>query len=124
MRTPVNGARLSSRYGKRRHPALGYTRMHRGVDFAAPRGTPILAAGDGAVTKAGRNGNYGNYVEIRHNGEYATAYAHMSRIAKGLRRGTRVHQGQVIGYVGSGSRPARTCTSRSSAGGARSTRSP
>ncbi len=101
MRTPVDGARLSSRFGKRRHPVLGYTRMHKGVDFAAPRGTPIYAAGDGTVTFAGRNKGYGNYVRIRHNGTYSTAYAHMQRIAKGIRRGVRVRQGQVIGYVGS-----------------------
>jgi murein DD-endopeptidase MepM/ murein hydrolase activator NlpD len=101
MRTPIDGARLSSRYGKRRHPILGYTRMHRGVDFAAPRGTPIYAAGNGSITRAGRNGGYGKYVRIRHNGQYSTAYAHMSRIARGIRSGRRVSQGQVIGYVGS-----------------------
>lgn len=101
LRTPVDGARLSSRFGKRRHPILGYTRMHKGVDFAAPTGTPIYAAGDGVVVMAGRNGSYGNYVRIRHNREYQTAYAHMSRIARGIREGVRVRQGQVIGYVGS-----------------------
>lgn len=101
LKTPVDGARLSSRFGKRRHPILGYTRMHKGVDFAAPTGTPIYAAGDGVVTMAGRNGGYGNYVRIRHNREYQTAYAHMSRIARGIRKGVRVRQGQVIGYVGS-----------------------
>ncbi len=101
MRTPIDGARLSSRFGKRRHPILGYTKMHRGADFAAPRGTPIYAAGDGRVVEAGRNGAYGKYVRLRHNAEYATAYAHMSRIAKGARKGRRVKQGQVIGYVGS-----------------------
>ena len=101
LRTPVDGARLSSRFGKRRHPVLGYTRMHKGVDFAAPRGTPIYAAGDGTVVFAGRNRGYGNYVKIRHNGTYTTAYAHMNRIAEGIRRGKRVRQGQVIGYVGS-----------------------
>ena len=100
LRTPVDGARLSSRFGMRRHPILGYTRMHKGVDFAAPSGTPIYAAGNGRVTKAGRNGGYGNYVEIRHNGEYSTAYAHLSRFAKGMSPGQRVSQGQVIGYVG------------------------
>jgi murein DD-endopeptidase MepM/ murein hydrolase activator NlpD len=100
LRTPVDGARLSSRFGMRRHPILGYTRMHKGVDFAAPSGTPIYAAGNGKVTKAGRNGGYGNYVEIRHNGEYSTAYAHLSRFAKGMSPGRRVSQGQVIGYVG------------------------
>jgi murein DD-endopeptidase MepM/ murein hydrolase activator NlpD len=101
LRTPIDGARLSSRFGKRKHPVLGYTRMHRGIDFAAPKGTPIVAAGDGSVAKAGRNGNYGNYVEVRHNGEFSTAYAHLSRFAKGVRQGRRVRQGQVIGYVGS-----------------------
>ncbi len=101
MRTPINGARLSSPFGKRKHPILGFTRLHKGVDFAAPRGTPIFAAGDGVVTFAGRNGNLGIYVRIRHNAEYVTAYAHMQGIAKGIRRGVRVKQGQVIGYVGS-----------------------
>ncbi len=101
MRTPIDGARLTSRFGARRHPILGYTRMHRGIDFAAPRGTPIYAAGDGTVTYAGRKGAYGKYVRIRHNGRYTTAYGHMSRIRRGLRRGRRVAQGQVIGYVGS-----------------------
>ena len=98
MRTPIDGARLSSGFGKRRHPILGYTKMHRGVDFAAPRGTPIYAAGNGLVKTAGRNGAYGKYVRIRHNSQYATAYAHMSRLA--TRQGRRVRQGQVIGYVG------------------------
>ncbi len=101
MKTPVDGARLSSRYGRRRHPILGYTKMHRGIDFAAPRGTPIMAAGDGMVESAGWNGGYGRYIRIRHNSEFKTAYAHMTRIAKGMRRGKRVKQGQVIGYVGS-----------------------
>lgn len=101
LRTPIDGARLSSRFGHRRHPILGYTRMHKGVDFAAPTGTPIYAAGDGVVTMAGRNGAYGNYVRIRHNSEYQTAYAHMSQIARGIRPGVRVRQGQVIGFVGS-----------------------
>jgi murein DD-endopeptidase MepM/ murein hydrolase activator NlpD len=101
MRTPVDGARLSSGFGKRKHPILGYTRMHKGVDFAAPRGTPIYAAGDGTIAVIGRNGGYGNYVRIRHSGTYATAYAHMNGFAKGLGKGSRVKQGQVIGYVGS-----------------------
>ncbi|RMD62741.1 MAG: M23 family peptidase [Alphaproteobacteria bacterium] len=101
MRTPIDGARLSSGFGMRRHPILGYSRMHRGIDFAAPRGTPIYAAGDGRIEMAGRNGGYGKYVRIRHNSTYKTAYAHMSRIAKGIRPGKRVRQGQVIGYVGS-----------------------
>jgi len=101
MRTPIDGARLSSGFGLRRHPILGYNRMHRGVDFAAATGTPIYAAGDGVLVMAGRNGSYGNYIEIRHNGEFSTAYAHLSRFAKGIERGGRVKQGQVIGYVGS-----------------------
>lgn len=100
MKTPINGARLSSGYGMRRHPILGYSRMHQGTDFAAPTGTPILAAGDGTVVRAGPYGGYGNYVRIRHANGYETAYAHMSRFARGMRAGTRVRQGQVIGYVG------------------------
>ena len=101
MKTPINGARLSSRFGKRRHPILGYTKMHRGIDFASPRGTPIYAAGNGTVTYAGRKGGYGNYIRIRHNGRYSTAYAHMKGFRRGVRKGKRVRQGQVIGYVGS-----------------------
>jgi len=100
MRTPINGARLSSGYGNRKHPILGYTKLHTGTDFAAPRGTPIYAAGNGTVNYAGRKGGYGNYIRIRHNGTYQTAYAHMSGFARGVRKGTRVQQGQVIGYVG------------------------
>jgi murein DD-endopeptidase MepM/ murein hydrolase activator NlpD len=101
MITPIDGARLSSGYGKRRHPILGYSRMHRGLDFAAPTGTPIMAAGDGVVELAARKGNYGNYIRIRHPNEYHTVYAHLSRFGKGVRRGTRVTQGQIIGFVGS-----------------------
>ena len=101
MRTPIDGARLSSGYGVRRHPILGYRKMHRGIDFAAPSGTPIYAAGDGRVAAAGRNGAYGKYVRIRHNARYQTAYAHMRAIRRGIRPGARVRQGQVIGYVGS-----------------------
>jgi len=100
MRTPIDGARLSSGFGKRRHPILGYNKMHRGVDFAAPRGTPIYAAGNGVIVKAGRNGAYGNYIRIRHNATYSTAYAHMKSLARGMGRGKRVAQGQIIGYVG------------------------
>jgi murein DD-endopeptidase MepM/ murein hydrolase activator NlpD len=100
LRTPVDGARLSSGFGMRHHPILGYTKMHRGVDFAAPPGTPIMAAGDGVVTDAGWHGSYGNLVVLRHNGAFETAYAHMSRVASGLHPGQRVRQGQVIGYVG------------------------
>lgn len=98
LRTPVNGARLSSGFGMRRHPVLGYGKMHKGVDFAAPTGTPIYAAGDGTVEYASRYGSFGNYVRIRHNNQYKTAYAHMHRIA--AKKGTRVKQGEVIGYVG------------------------
>ena len=101
LRTPIDGARLSSGFGMRRHPILGYTRMHRGTDFAAPRGTPIFSAGDGVIEVIGPNRGYGNYMRIRHNNRLSTAYAHMNRFANGLRRGDRVRQGQVIGYVGS-----------------------
>jgi murein DD-endopeptidase MepM/ murein hydrolase activator NlpD len=100
MRTPIDGARLSSGFGKRRHPILGYNKMHRGVDFAASRGTPIYAAGNGIVVKSGRNGAYGKHVKVRHNSRYSTAYAHMRRIHKSARQGKRVKQGQIIGYVG------------------------
>lgn len=100
LRTPVNGARLSSGYGMRRHPVLRYSRMHRGIDFAAPIGTPIYAAGDGRIEVLGRNAGYGNYIRIDHRGGYATAYAHLSRFARGLKRGSTVRQGEVIGYVG------------------------
>ncbi len=101
LRTPIDGARLSSGYGPRKHPILGYNTMHRGLDFAAPRGTPIYAAGDGIVERVGRYGAYGKYLRIRHNGTYKTAYAHLSRFAKGLKKGSRVKQGQIVGYVGS-----------------------
>ena len=101
LRTPVDGARVSSRFGMRKHPILGYSKMHRGVDFAAPSGTPIYAAGDGTIEKIGRNGTYGKYIRIKHNGKLQTAYAHMRRFARGLKRGQFVEQGQVIGYVGS-----------------------
>ena len=98
MKTPVNGSRLSSGFGMRLHPVLGYSAMHRGVDFAAPVGAPILAAGDGTVERAGPFSTYGNYVKIRHANGYETAYAHMSRVA--VAAGARVRQGQIIGYVG------------------------
>lgn len=94
-------ARISSPFGKRRHPIKKKVIVHWGVDYAAPRGTAIYAGGDGVVQKAGWNGGYGNYVKIRHNSEYSTAYGHMQKIAKGIRPGTRVKQGQIIGYVGS-----------------------
>lgn len=101
MRTPIDGARISSVFGMRRHPILGYSKMHQGVDFAAPYGTPIFAAGDGTIAEAKRKGGLGNYVRIRHHKGYATAYAHMKGIARGMAPGKRVRQGQVIGYVGS-----------------------
>ncbi len=101
MKTPINGARLSSSFGKRKHPILGYTKMHTGTDFAAPMGTPILASGDGRVTKAGWCGGGGNCVKIKHNNTYQTIYAHMSKFGRGIKRGVKVKQGQIIGYVGS-----------------------
>ena len=101
MKTPINGARLSSSYGKRKHPILGYTKMHTGTDFAAPKGTPIMASGDGKVIKAGWCGGGGNCVKIKHNRTYQTVYAHMSKFGKGIKKGKMVKQGQIIGYVGS-----------------------
>lgn len=101
LRTPVDGARLTSGFGMRMHPLLGYSKMHKGADFGAPTGTPVFAAGDGVVEEVGPKGAYGNYIRIRHNREIATAYAHLSRFGSGLRRGGRVSQGDVIGYVGS-----------------------
>lgn len=102
--TPIDGARISSGYGRRKHPILGYTKMHRGTDFAAPSGTPVYAAGNGTIEKAGRNGSYGRYIRIRHSGNYKTAYAHLRGYAKGIKSGRRVSQGQVIGYVGTSGR--------------------
>lgn len=101
MITPIDGARLSSNYGMRRHPILGYTRMHRGLDFAAPSGTPVMAAGDGIIELAGKKGGYGNYIRIRHANGYLTAYGHMKKFVSGTRKGSRVKQGNIIGYVGS-----------------------
>jgi len=101
MKTPIDGARLSSGFGTRRHPILGYQKAHKGVDFAAARGTPIMAAGDGVVERAGPYGTFGNYVRIRHAQGYKTAYAHMNAVKKGVRTGVRVRQGDIIGYVGS-----------------------
>ena len=101
MKTPIDGARLSSRFGRRIHPILGYSKMHKGVDFAAKKGTPVYAAGDGVIERANNYGGYGNYIRIRHNSEYKTAYAHLHRFAKKIKRGLTVKQGQVIGYVGS-----------------------
>ncbi|MEO1475139.1 MAG: M23 family metallopeptidase [Pseudomonadota bacterium] len=101
MKTPINGARLSSGFGRRRHPISGYSRLHKGTDFAAPTGTPIFAAGNGVVERASRYGGYGHYVRIRHANGYKTAYAHLSRYGPSIRSGRRVRQGDVIGYVGS-----------------------
>ena len=100
MRTPINGARLSSGYGRRQHPILGYNKMHQGVDFAAPIGTPIFAAGNGTVSYKGSYKTYGNYLKIRHNSTFTTAYAHLSKFHKFIKLGVRVKQGQIIGYVG------------------------
>ena len=101
LRTPVDGARITSKFGMRRHPVLGYTRAHQGIDFGAGTGTPILAAGDGVIVESGRKGGYGNWLRIRHSGGWDTGYGHISRYAKGVRRGVRVRQGQVVAYVGS-----------------------
>ena len=101
MKTPINGARLSSSYGMRKHPILGYNKMHRGTDFAAPKGTPIMASGSGIIEMAKWNGAYGKYIRIRHNSKYKTAYAHLNGYARGIKRGAKVRQGQIIGYVGS-----------------------
>lgn len=100
LKTPIDGARLSSRFGMREHPILGYTTLHRGVDFAAPAGTPIYAAGDGTIEDIGERNGYGRYVRVKHGNSYATAYAHMNAFGRGLKPGSRVRQGQVIGYVG------------------------
>ena len=101
MKTPINGARLSSSFGMRKHPILGYNKMHRGTDFAAPSGTPIMASGSGTVTRARWCGGGGNCVKIKHNSTYETIYAHMKAFAKGVKEGRKVKQGQIIGYVGS-----------------------
>ena len=101
MKTPINGARLSSSFGMRKHPILGYNKMHRGTDFAAPSGTPIMASGSGTITRARWCGGGGNCVKIKHNSTYETIYAHMKSFAKGIREGRKVKQGQIIGYVGS-----------------------
>tara|TARA_Y100000389_G_scaffold62846_1_gene58946 strand:+ start:209 stop:1555 length:1347 start_codon:yes stop_codon:yes gene_type:complete len=101
MKTPINGARLSSSFGMRKHPILGYNKMHKGTDFAAPSGTPIMASGSGTVTRARWCGGGGNCLKIKHNSTYETIYAHMKSFAKGIREGKKVRQGQVIGYVGS-----------------------
>ena len=101
MKTPINGARLSSSFGMRKHPILGFNKMHRGTDFAAPMGTPIMASGSGTVTRARWCGGGGNCVKIKHNSTYETIYAHMSKFARGIKEGKKVKQGQIIGYVGS-----------------------
>ncbi len=101
MKTPINGARLSSSFGMRKHPILGYNKMHRGTDFAAPSGTPIMASGSGTVTRARWCGGGGNCVKIKHNSTYETIYAHMKSFARGIKEGRKVKQGQIIGYVGS-----------------------
>ena len=101
MKTPINGARLSSSFGKRKHPILGFTKMHTGTDFAAPTGTPILASGDGLIVRAQWCGGGGNCVKIKHNKVYQTVYAHMSKFGRGIKKGVKVKQGQIIGYVGS-----------------------
>ncbi len=101
LKTPLDGARISSNYGMRKHPISGFNKMHKGVDFAAPSGTPIYAGGNGVIEYIGRNGGYGKYIRIRHNNGYKTAYAHLSNYKSGIARGVRVNQGEVIGYVGS-----------------------
>jgi murein DD-endopeptidase MepM/ murein hydrolase activator NlpD len=101
LRTPLDVVRITSTFGMRKHPILGYSKMHKGVDFAATTGTPIFAAGDGVIAILGQQRGYGNYIRIKHNTQYATAYGHMSRFAKGLQQGSKVRQGEVIGYVGS-----------------------
>ena len=101
MKTPINGARLSSSFGMRKHPILGYNKMHRGTDFAAPEGTPIMASGDGKIIRARWCGGGGNCIKIRHNSTYETVYAHLKNFARGIKEGRRVKQGQIIGYVGS-----------------------
>ena len=101
MKTPINGARLSSGFGFRKHPILGYNKLHQGTDFAAPRGTPVMASGSGTVERASWFGAYGKYVRIRHNSTYKTAYAHLSKFGRNIKAGKKVRQGQIIGYVGS-----------------------
>ena len=101
MKTPINGARLSSKFGMRKHPIDGYNKMHRGTDFAAPMGTPIMASGDGVITRARWCGGGGNCIKIRHNSTYETVYAHMRNFARGIKEGLRIKQGQIIGFVGS-----------------------
>ena len=101
MKTPINGARLSSRFGMRKHPILGFNKMHRGTDFAATEGTPVMASGDGKIVRARWCGGGGNCVKVKHNSTYSTIYAHLSKFASGIKEGMRVKQGRIIGYVGS-----------------------
>ena len=101
MKTPINGARLSSSFGMRKHPILGYNKMHRGTDFAAPEGTPVMASGDGKIIRARWCGGGGNCIKIKHNSTYSTVYAHLKNFARGIKEGKKVTQGQIIGYVGS-----------------------
>ena len=101
MKTPINGARLSSSFGMRKHPILGFNKLHQGTDFAAPKGTPIMASGNGVVVMAQKYKGYGNYILLKHNSTFKTAYAHLSKYGRGVRKGVRVTQGQIIGYVGS-----------------------
>jgi murein DD-endopeptidase MepM/ murein hydrolase activator NlpD len=101
MKTPINGARLSSSFGKRKHPILGYNKLHTGTDFAAPKDTPIMASGDGIISRAKWCGGGGNCIKIKHNSVYQTVYAHLSKFGRGIKKGVRVKQGQIIGYVGS-----------------------
>ena len=100
LKTPINGARISSGFGKRKHPTLGYSKLHKGVDFAAPIGTEIYAAGDGVIEMIGKNGSYGNYIKIKHDKTYSTAYAHINKFNTKLKKGSKVKQGSLIAYVG------------------------
>ena len=101
MKTPINGARLSSSFGMRKHPILGFNKLHQGTDFAAPTGTPVMASGNGMIAMAQKYKGYGNYILLKHNSAFKTAYAHLSKYGRGIRKGVRVSQGQIIGYVGS-----------------------
>ncbi len=101
LKTPLDGAKVSSNFGMRKHPILGFNKMHKGIDFAAPKGTPVYAGGNGVIEIAGNNGAYGKYIRIRHTNDYKTAYAHLSGFRKGISKGVRVNQGDIIGYVGS-----------------------
>lgn len=101
LKTPLDGAKLSSNFGMRKHPISGFNKMHKGIDFAAPKGTPVYAGGNGIIEVAGVNGGYGKYIRVRHNNNYKTAYAHLSGFKKGISKGIRVNQGDIIGYVGS-----------------------